>query len=148
MRHDSFICVTRCIHMCDTTSMGWLRLVGSLKLQVSFAEYRLFYMALLQKRPIILRSLQVIATPYLHATWLVIFTRDYICRISSLLYGSFAKETYHFKEPTNRSHPIPTCHIICDIHKRLYLQNIVSFYMALLQKRPIILRSLLIVATP
>jgi len=28
------------------------------------------------------------------------------CRISSLLHGSFAKETYHFKEPTNRSHPI------------------------------------------
>jgi len=28
------------------------------------------------------------------------------CRISSLLYGSFAKETYNFKEPTNRSHPI------------------------------------------
>jgi len=23
----------------------------------------------------------------------------YVCRISSLLYGSFAKETYHFKEP-------------------------------------------------
>ena len=33
--------------------MGWLRLVGSSKLQVSFAEYRLFYRALLQKRPVI-----------------------------------------------------------------------------------------------
>ena len=31
--------------------MGWLRLVGSLKLQVSFAEYPLFYRAVLQKRP-------------------------------------------------------------------------------------------------
>ena len=31
---------------------------------VSFAEYRLFYRALLQKRPIILRSLLVVATPY------------------------------------------------------------------------------------
>jgi len=30
-----------------------------------------------------------------------------LCRISSLLKGSFAKETYNFKEPTNRSHPIP-----------------------------------------
>ena len=38
-------------------TMGWLRLVGSLKLQVSFAEYRFFYRALLQKRPINLRSL-------------------------------------------------------------------------------------------
>jgi len=28
------------------------------------------------------------------------------CRISSLFKGSFAKETYNFKEPTNRSHPI------------------------------------------
>jgi len=35
--------------------MGWLRLVGSLKLQVSFVECRLFYRALLQKRPIIIR---------------------------------------------------------------------------------------------
>ena len=45
-------------------SMGWLRLVGSFKLQVSFAEYSLFYRALLQKRLIILRSLLVVATPY------------------------------------------------------------------------------------
>jgi len=33
--------------------MGWLRLVSSLKIQVSFAEYRLFYRALFKKRPII-----------------------------------------------------------------------------------------------
>ena len=37
--------------------MEWLRLVGAIKLLVSFAEYCLFYRALLQKRPIILRSL-------------------------------------------------------------------------------------------
>jgi len=43
--------------------MGWLRLVGSLKLKVSFAECLLFYRALLQKRPIVLRSLQIVATP-------------------------------------------------------------------------------------
>ena len=30
------------------------------------------------------------------------------CRISSLLQGPFAKETYDFQEPTNRSHPIRT----------------------------------------
>ena len=28
------------------------------------------------------------------------------CRISSLLQGFFAKETYNFIDPTNRSHPI------------------------------------------
>jgi len=37
----------------------------SLKLYVSFAEYSLFYRALLQERPIILWSLIIVATPYL-----------------------------------------------------------------------------------
>jgi len=45
--------------------MGWLRLVGSLKLQVSFAEHRLFYRALLQKRHWLLRSLLIVATPHM-----------------------------------------------------------------------------------
>jgi len=44
-------------------SMGWLRLVGSIKLQVSFPEYSLFYRALLQKRPIIQSILLTVATP-------------------------------------------------------------------------------------
>jgi len=44
-------------------NMGWLRFVGSLKLLVSFAEYCLLYGALLQKRPVILRSLLIVATP-------------------------------------------------------------------------------------
>ena len=51
----------------DCPIMGWLRLVGSLKSYVSFAEYRLFYRALLQKRPIILRRLLIVATPYARA---------------------------------------------------------------------------------
>jgi len=29
-----------------------------------------------------------------------------LCRISSLLLGTFAKETYNFIDPTRRSHPI------------------------------------------
>jgi len=45
-------------------TIGWLRSVGSIKLQVSFAEYSLFYKALLQKRPIILSILLTKATPY------------------------------------------------------------------------------------
>jgi len=43
--------------------MGWPRLVGSIKLQVSFAEYSLLYKALLQKRPKILSILLTEATP-------------------------------------------------------------------------------------
>jgi len=49
-------------HTARYCTMGWLRLAGSLKLQVSFAEYHLFYRALLQKRHIILRSLLFEAT--------------------------------------------------------------------------------------
>ena len=45
------------------TDMGWLRLVGSLKLYVSLENIGLFYRALLQKRPVILRSLLIEATP-------------------------------------------------------------------------------------
>jgi len=45
--------------------MGWLRLVGSLKLYVSLGNIGLFCRALLQKRPILLRSLLMVATPYL-----------------------------------------------------------------------------------
>ena len=44
--------------------MGWLRLVGSLKLYVSLENIGLFCRALLQKRPILLRSLLMVATPY------------------------------------------------------------------------------------
>ena len=40
-----------------TDSMGWLRIVGFLKFKVFFAEYSLFYRALLQKEPIISRNL-------------------------------------------------------------------------------------------
>ena len=44
--------------------MGWLRLVGSFKIKVSFAEYHLFYRVLLQKRPIISKRQLIVATPY------------------------------------------------------------------------------------
>ena len=43
------------------THVGWLQLVGSSKLYVSFAEYHLFYRALLQQRSTILRSLLIAA---------------------------------------------------------------------------------------
>ena len=45
-------------------TIGWLRLVGSLKLQVSFAKESYKRGDILQKRPIISRSLLIVATPY------------------------------------------------------------------------------------
>ena len=45
-------------------TMGWLWWVRLIKLQVSFAEYCVFYRALWQKKPIILSMLLIEATPY------------------------------------------------------------------------------------
>jgi len=53
------------VHMCHI-DMGWLRLVGSLELKVSFSKEPYKKDDILQKRPIILRSLLVVATPYEH----------------------------------------------------------------------------------
>jgi len=45
------------------SDMGWLRLVGSLKVKVFFAKEPYKRDDILQKRPIILRSLLIVATP-------------------------------------------------------------------------------------
>jgi len=52
------VCLCVCI-----SRMGWLRFVSSLKLQVSFAKEPYKRDDILQKRPIILRSLLIVATP-------------------------------------------------------------------------------------
>jgi len=48
---------------CIAACMGWLRLVGSLKLEVSTAKEPYKRDCILQKRPVILRSLHIVATP-------------------------------------------------------------------------------------
>jgi len=47
-----------------TNRAGWLWLVGSFETQVAFAEYCLFYRAPLQKRPMFVGSLLIVATQY------------------------------------------------------------------------------------
>ena len=75
-------------------SMGCLRLVGSLKLQVSFAEYSLFYRDILRKRPMFLGSLLIVDTPHKWASafllWMPTISRllkiiGLFCRIQSVL---------------------------------------------------------------
>jgi len=65
--------------------MGWLRLVGSLKLYVSFAKepYKRDY--ILQKRVIILRSLLIVATPYYSLSHLECHIVSFSNQISSCL---------------------------------------------------------------
>jgi len=54
------------------------------------------------------------------------------CTILGLLQGSFAKETYNFKEPTNRSHPISAHHTppCCRAFVRIY-RALLQIYKAL-----------------
>ena len=51
-----------CICVANMVTMGWPRVVGSLKTQVSFAKETYKRDDILQKRPIILRSLLTVAT--------------------------------------------------------------------------------------
>ena len=62
------VCVCVRVRVCVCVYMGWLRSVGSIKLQVSFAEYSLFCRAHLQKRPTILLILLTEATPHQQAS--------------------------------------------------------------------------------
>jgi len=84
------------IYICYYSHMGWLRLVGSSKLQVSFAEYSLFCRALLQKRPTMWRSLLIEDT--LHPDCMLLFTHPdmgWLRLVGSIkLQVSFAKEPY------------------------------------------------------
>jgi len=68
--------------------MGWLRLVGSLKSWVSFAKEPYKRDDILQKIPIIFRSLLTVATPYnecmLHA-WMYDFVTFMSYRISATI---------------------------------------------------------------
>ena len=60
-----------------TIVMGWLRLVCSFKLHVSFAEYSLFYRSRLQKRPVMLESLLIEAT-HMYRSESCIYRRMYL----------------------------------------------------------------------
>jgi len=69
------------VPLSDAPTMGWLRLVGSIKLHVFFAEYSRFYRAPLQKRSVILSILLTVPTPYVNYTYHVIMSDapTYIC---------------------------------------------------------------------
>ena len=49
--------------------IGWLQLVGSFKSQVSFTKEPYKRDCILQKRPMILRNLLIVATPYIRGEW-------------------------------------------------------------------------------
>ena len=66
-----------CSALQTVITMGWLRLVGSLKLQVSFAKEPCKSDYILRKRPVILRSLLIVTTSYTHISHLQILRSQY-----------------------------------------------------------------------
>ena len=64
--------------------MGWLWLVGSIKLQDSFAKETYKRDAILQKRPIILSILLTVATPYATPPYQLFLSRLRGCCDNSL----------------------------------------------------------------
>ena len=113
--------------------MGWLRWVGWLELQDSFAEYSLFYTALWQKRPIILRSLRTVATPYQRISQVHVrqavgdFNSSRCARIWTTQREDFNTHNIHMCKYTK------TMHAYAQVSFAQYS----LFYRALLQKRPI-----------
>jgi len=111
---------------CRCPCMGCLGLAGSLELYVSFAKEPYERDDILQKRLLILRSPRIVANPYQHThrhtqrqrhshRFYGVATISRLLRIIGLFCKRAvwkrrysAKETYNFKEPNNRSHPIPT----------------------------------------
>ena len=73
--------------------MGWLRLVGSLKLWVSFAKEPYKRDNILQKKPMILRSVPVEATPYMTKQTYLLYIL-YIINIQTFFLDWHCKDTY------------------------------------------------------
>jgi len=110
--HDSFINTLFCGAICTT---GWRRLIGCLKVQVIFRKRATNYTALLQKMTYEDKASYDSTPP---CTWYGVAWISRLLKIIGLFCKKAlqkrrysAKETYTFKEPTNRSHPI------CLVHK-------------------------------
>ena len=115
--------------ICHVTFLWkWLRLVGCLKLQIAFVEYRLFYRVLLQKRPVIWRSLLIVAT--LYASFIMSYILMYVLSrhiamhhfsrhfphtyIKQIL--SYTPQTYPVVHPANISSVVHPAHEWRNLH--------------------------------
>jgi len=98
--------------------MGCLQLVGSLKLQVSFAKEPYKTDDILQKRPMILRSLLIVAAPY-----------RYICYANSCTYTYvyMMNESCHTLSVwLGMSHGPHYAHIYTCIHTYMWINTYVN----------------------
>ena len=77
----------------ESYAVGWLWVVGSLKLYISFAKEPYKRDDILQKNPIFLRRLLIVATPYAHVVHIICDYRSLLQNIVSFI-GLFCKRDY------------------------------------------------------
>jgi len=107
--------------------MVWLRLVGSSKLQVSFAKEPYKRDHILQKRPMILRSLLSVATPYLRFHLLLWWPIHIANTTTNRLVTNQGNREIHYTTGNNESQatmghltPLLHMHIYTYIHSHIY----------------------------
>ena len=112
------VCLSAFLYMRSTgggdwnQDMGWLSLVGSLKLQVSFEKEPYKRGDVLRKRPVILKSLLIVATPYRVAkTHRMPILICHFPQKSPIISGSFAKNDLQLKASYMSS---PPCNYDCQ----------------------------------
>ena len=131
---------------------GCLRLVGCLKLYVSIAEYRLFYRALLQKRPIIWSCAHSHTIPVTHKcnTHGNTYIRKHMQHTRKHIHTqAHASTCTHMQDNESTGKQCKHTHKLMRTYGCLRLVGCLKlygsiaehrlFYRALLQKRPIIL---------
>jgi len=104
------------------TPMGWLRLVGCLKIYVSLQNIGLFCRSLLQKRPIFLSILLIVATPYPYVKTHNV-KKHVICDMTHVGHDSFMSDVSHV---TYHMFPYIMCLYIwvgVYIHKDMYVKR-------------------------
>ena len=96
--------------------MGWLRLLGSLKLQVSFAKEPYKRDDILQKRPIILRSLLIVATPYEYAH---LRPHTYVILPCKMLQCLWQSATHWMRPVTYMNESCHAYPLVCAVYERV-----------------------------
>jgi len=76
--YKTYICIHTHVYLSSGIWLGWLRLAGSFKLCVVFGKEPYKRDDILPKRPKILRSLLIVATPYQRLKSACVYIRVYI----------------------------------------------------------------------
>ena len=134
-------CVAVCCSVLQCVAVCW---------RESFVWHETIYCSALQCVVVCCSVLQCVAVHYSCLCRCKLATMNRLlkiislfCRISSLLKGSSAKETYNLKKPTHRSHPISLSIVLSALQTYTFVnasvcvrQHILLFHINYMEKRP------------